>query len=67
MCGALLNSFVWLGVFLSLSECIVVFNKYVRAFVCACARTLACSTVMASRDRDRLKNLAQEVKRERDK
>jgi hypothetical protein len=28
---------------------------------------LACATVMASRDRDRLKNLAQELKEEKDK
>ena len=63
VCGALLKSSVWLGAILSLSGCIVVFNKYMCVCVCVCVCTLACATVMASRDRDRLKNLAQGLKK----
>ena len=67
VCGALLKSSVWLGVILSLSGCIVVFSKYVCVCVCVCVRahTPECAIVVASRDRDRLKNLAQELKKKR--
>lgn len=63
VCDALLKSFVWHGAILCLSECVVVCNKYICVF--ARVRTLACATVMASRDRDRLKNLARAKKKKR--